>query len=203
MSALWAESAAWPAGGCRLLTLPSMCGWPEPPQPHPALWADVVLQLGVGPKMGEDDHSSGSLSSRGPAWGSLPCESLLWHPSLSVRCAETVGGRENGRSRCPCCPSRTLLASCSVREMRFLQELASHLRLIKFTGDSNVCAGYIWLTTQTRAISFSSQVSMLLRESSAWQMTGRIWADLGPAGDLSSPAGFWLPFPSSARFPLS
>ena len=91
--------------------------------------------------------------------------------------------------------SCTLLASCSVREMQFLQEVTSHLRLIKFTGDSIVCAGYIWLRTQTQAISLSSPVSMLLRESAAWQMTGRIWADLGPAGDLSSPAGFWLPFP--------
>ena len=75
--------------------------------------------------------------------------------------------------------------------------MTSHLRLIKFTGDSDVCAGYTWLTTQTQAISLSSPVSMLLRESAAWQMTGRIWADLGSAGDLSSPAGFWLPFPSS------
>ena len=197
LSALWAESATRPTNGCCLLTLPSTCGWPEPRQPLPALWADIVLQLGMGPKMGEGDGSSGNLSSRGPAWGSLPCESPLWHPSLSMRCAERVVGRENGRSCCPCCTSRTLLASCSVREMRFLQELASHLRLIKFTGDSNVCAGYTWLTTQTRAISFSSQVSMLLRESAAWQMMGRIWADLGPAGDLSSPASFWLPFPSS------
>lgn len=120
LSALWAESATRPTNGCCLLTLPSTCGWPEPRQPLPALWADIVLQLGMGPKMGEGDRSSGNLSSRGPAWGSLPCESPLWHPSLSMRCAERVVGRENGRSCCPCCTSRTLLASCSVREMRFL-----------------------------------------------------------------------------------
>lgn len=135
--------ACW---GCCLLTLPSMCvGLVLPASPGsvgrccPPAW--------LGPKMGEDDHSSGSLSS-GDHGNSLPCSRSCGILPFLCSVQRQLGKGKWG-SRCPCCPSRTLLASCSVREMRFLQELASHLRLIKFTGDSNVCAGYIWLTTQT------------------------------------------------------
>ena len=191
------DAVCWPCPAC-------VAGLGQPP-PHPGiprLCGRHCPPVWCGPKEGRRWLQPGEPESQGPAWGRLPRESPPWHPSLSLRCAERVEGRENGRSCCtpaPCSPP-VLLEKCSFFRRWPVIWGWSSLRVIQ-----TCVQGTHGLRHKPKRFPLAAQSPCFSenQQPGKWRGESGLTLDLQVTSAAPPASGFLFPLPSSACFPLA